>query len=172
MGMTEQGLLERAQERNDFYKAVATTAGAYSAGQVVGGLITIDNANGLKGPIQEQQLSVKLQDLAFIDSASQSAQLDLFFFNKQPATSMSDKATFAPSVADLQACVGTASVATSDYIAGGASGTIAAGKNQSNLQKILKPAVSGATAMYCVIVSRGTPTYGANALAVRFQFDA
>lgn len=171
MGMTEQALQARAQDRNDFLQKVATSAGAYATGQVLGGLITIDNIATASGPIPERGLSAVLNDLAVIDnSGAAGVAVDLFFFNQQPATVMTDKAAFGPSTADMLNCIGVVQVVAADYVAAGAGSQIAAGKNQSNLGKILKPFAS--TALYCVPVTRGAPSYGVSGLALRFQFDA
>lgn len=169
MGMTEQGLLSRAQKRCDFLISVPTTAGAYAAGNVVGGLLTIDSSNGVVGPSEEPQLAAKLCDLVVIDNANQGLQLDIFLFNQAPATAMNDKAAFGPSAADMKSCVGVVSVAAADYLSAGASVKLA---HEKNLGVVMKPGVAKATATYAVVVTRAAPTYGANALFLRMKFDA
>lgn len=172
MGMTQQSLQEREQKRTDFLVSVPTTAGAYAAGNVVGGLLTIDNSGIVRSPIDEPQLSAKLSDVSVIDNANQAIDADIFLFSQAPASAMNDKAAFAPSAADLKNCVGVLHVVAADYIAAGGSAKVAAGPNQRNLNIVMKPSVAGATALYAVVVTRGTPTYGANALFVRMKFDA
>lgn len=173
--LTEQGLLQRAQERSDFATKITVSLAAYATGNAVGNIMTIDNSSSGRGPIPEPPLSTLLQDLAVFDPSSQSPPLDLFFFNSLPTTP-TDKTAWAPTSADMQACVGVVSVANADYAAAGAIGTIAAGKNQSALGKVLKPAALVSplkgTALYCIAVARGSFTPTVASLFFRFKFNA
>lgn len=73
------------------------TEGAYSANDVVGGLLEFPiNSGGSGGGI--------LNHVRLTDADNVKAELDLYLFNEQP-TAILDNAAFAPVIADLQAQV-------------------------------------------------------------------
>lgn len=163
--LTEYDIIKRAQSRKDVATSIAVTkSSAYSTGNILGGLITLSSPNS---PTEEPSLCSILQSLAIMDPDSQAIALDLFFFNQLPASTFTDKTAFAPSVADLQNCIGVVHIASTDFIAAGASGDIA---NVVNLGRVIKSA-NGGTSIYCVPVIRGTPTYTNGNLYFRFQFS-
>lgn len=165
-------LAKRAQERSDFLATIAVTTGSpYASGNVLGGLITIDKTATAPGPNPEAPMSSILQNICVIDPDATNKAIDFFFFRAIPTATITDKAAFAPSLADLQNCIGVVSVAAADYVSGGANGSVAGGSAQSNLGKVLKPGEALGTAIYCVPVVRSNPTYTNGSLYVRFQFS-
>ena len=125
------------------------TAGAYSAGDAVGGLLTFTDAtpggNGVSGAL--------LMSCVIADEAKQSIETDLVLFSES-FTPTADNAAFAPSDADLLNCIGVVTVA--DYAAFSASsvGTVA------NVGLPIKLTGAGG-GLFGQLVTRGTPTYAA-----------
>ncbi len=124
-----------------------TTSSAYTAGNAVGGLITLSNINRASG------LSVFIQSVVVNSKSLQSTQFDLVFFNANPTGSTcTDKTTFSVATADAAKLVGAAHV--SDWTA---SGLGSVGQMQ---QPPIGITPSG-TAVYACMVTRGTPTFTA-----------
>lgn len=102
------GALEVGSDLEVIVQTPAITAGAYTAGDAIGGLLTFASAAraaGRKGEVVQ---------VSIIDDAKQSAPIDIVLFN-QTFTSTADNAAFDPSDADLQNCLGYVSVANTDY---------------------------------------------------------
>ena len=87
--------------------ALTITAGAYSANDVVGGLLSfaVADTNGASGIIRGLRLT---------DGDNEKAACKLWLFSSAPST-IADNAAFAPSVADLQKCLGYLTIAAADY---------------------------------------------------------
>lgn len=123
------------------------TAGAYSANDAVGGLMTFSNATNSK-------LTGVIQTVVITDQADQGAALDLVCFN-QSVTVASDNDAFSISDDDSKEAVAWISVTASDYIdVGGAKVAVIGGIGQ------LVTTYNG-TALYCQLRTTGTPTYAA-----------
>ena len=122
------------------------TAGAYSAGDAVGGLLTFANAARVAGG------GGVIKDLIILDDAGQDAELELWLFNAT-ITAMADNAAWAPSEADLRKLV--AIISTSDG-AWFAAGTPSAARVEASQRYDLT-----ATSMFGQLVTRGTPTFAA-----------
>jgi len=86
----------------------AITAGAYTAGDALGGLLTFASVVRSAGGCGE------IVKVTIIDNAKQSAPIDLVLFDRT-FTPTADNAAFDPSDADLQNCLGYISVAATDY---------------------------------------------------------
>lgn len=84
------------------------TAGAYTAGDALGGLLTFASVVRTAGG------SGEIVKVTIIDNAKQSAPVDLVLFD-QTFTATADNSPFDPSDADLQNCLGYVSVAATDY---------------------------------------------------------
>jgi len=120
------------------------TAGAYAAGDVVGGLIIFDFKEMFGGTLR----SIKI-----IDVAEQDEAFKVYLFDRQPTT-IDDNDPFTLSLSDWQKWVGTITVSASDYeslnnIAGADSDSWA-----------IDFASSGGL-LYAYFVTTGTPTYAA-----------
>ena len=77
-----------------------TSTGAYTAGDAVGSLLTLDNIvtkNGGGG---------RIESVTLYDSAAQAIAATLWFFDA-PITPTADNAAFAPVDIDMRKCVGT-----------------------------------------------------------------
>lgn len=84
------------------------TAGAYTAGNALGGLLTFANAVRAAGG------QARITKVVITDDAMQSAPIDLVLFN-QTFTATGDNSAFDPSDADLANCIGYIDVAATDY---------------------------------------------------------
>jgi hypothetical protein len=122
------------------------TAGAYTAGDAVGGLLTFTNAGRVSA-----EGSV-LTDVLIVDDAGQDAELELWLFN-QTFTAMSDNAAWAPSEADLENCIVVVSTVGSTWRAAGTPSVV-------NIETQRRIDITG-TSLFGQLVTRGTPTYAA-----------
>lgn len=127
------------------------TAGAYSANDVVGGLLTFQLSNV---PLAGADPAFGFVRVARIsDDDNEKASLELHLFREAP-TAIADNAAFAPSFADLQKRIGSVAIATGDYV------TI-----NSNAQAVKSGIEMEFDApdgnLYGYLVATGTPTYTA-----------
>lgn len=122
------------------------TAGAYSAGDAVGGLLTFDNAALVAGD------GGVIKSLIILDDAGQDAQLELWLF-KEAFTPMADNAAWAPSEADLRKLVGI--ISTSD------GAWFAAGTPSAARVECSQVYTCTATSLYGQLKTGGTPTFAA-----------
>ncbi len=84
------------------------TAGAYTSGDALGGLLTFANAariSGGRGVVTK---------VVIVDDDNELQPIDLVLFN-QTFTATGDNDAFAPSEADLENCIGHISIAATDY---------------------------------------------------------
>lgn len=132
---------------------------AYAAGDRLGSLMTISHGNAEGKPIT-------LQTLTVLDKADQGTAFDVLFFDAQPTIASNDNAALDISDAEMDKCIGIVSVAGADFADCG-------GARVASVRSVglaLKPA-AGATAIYALLVARGTPTYTASSLRLSFHFD-
>ena len=87
------------------------TAGAYSANDIVGGLLEFENA------FSDCHKTGRIVSVAIADTANQTATYDLVFFKSLPATTYADNAAFDPSDADLLLIEPIVNVASSNKFA-------------------------------------------------------
>lgn len=173
MGLTPTEFEKRKQSRSDALITLPIQiVSAYATGKVVGGKFTIGESANYQGPYDETGLSAILQSLAVFDPSGQALAMDLFFFNQDLATPLSqyaDTSVFTPTDADMLNCIGLVRIAAADYLAAGQTSKIAAGSNQANLGKVLKPAAG--KKIWCIPVARATATFTIANLYFRFQFS-
>jgi hypothetical protein len=86
--------------------SLTVTAGAYSDGDVVGGLLTLTDLALVRGAL--------LNKIVVVDAADQKAAFDLWLFNAAPTT-FADNAAFAPTAADLTKVISRIAFAAADY---------------------------------------------------------
>lgn len=89
---------------------LAVTLSAYTIGDVVGGLITINVSGGAAtggGGV--------LRRLMLVDDADQKEPYTLYLFDQKPGVIANDDA-FAPTVADLKKMIAKVSIAAGDYV--------------------------------------------------------
>jgi len=130
------------------------TAGAYTAKDAVGGLLTFANAARTAGGV------ITIASIALTDLGNQSASLVLVLFDRAFGAT-ADNAAFDPSDADLANCVGHVPISASDYqsFADNAAATV----RNVGLQITLN-----GTSLFGQLMCLGTPTYGSTAdLVVR-----
>ena len=122
------------------------TAGAYSAGDAVGGLLTFANAALVStgGGIIKQVL--------IIDDAGQDAEMELWLFNAT-FTAMADNAPWAPSQADLRKLVGIVTTVDGSWFAAGT-------PSVARILDVGRYDLAG-TSLFGQLVARGTPTFAA-----------
>lgn len=89
-------------------KPLTISTTAYSAGDVVGGLITVDVSSPGGGGV--------IRRLMLIDEGNQGAVLTVYIFDAAPTTIAND-AAFASAIvaADLKKKIGTVSIVAADY---------------------------------------------------------
>lgn len=134
----------------DLSPTITVDTDAYTAGDVVGGLLTM--------PIKAAAGGGILNSVLLVDGDGVGADLTLYVFRAAP-TSFADDAAFAPTAADLQALVAIVKLGTSTSI------------NSTSVYHV--PDVNQAfraDALYGYLVAAGTPTYtNADALSLRLS---
>jgi hypothetical protein len=105
-----------------------------------------------------------------VDKAGQKADLDIIFFSGTSAPTVSaDNAAYDISDADALNQIGSISIAAADYIDSASNST--ACKKGVSLPIPQWDGVNGVQNLYCVFVTRGTPTYvSASDLVLRIGF--
>jgi len=124
------------------------TAGAYTAGDAVGGLLTFTNVARTSGG------GVVLKSVVIIDDAGQDEELELWLFD-QTFTAMADNAAWAPSEADLENLIGIVSTEDSS------NGWCEAGTPSAIDIEVSKRLDLDGTSLFGQLVTRGTPTFAA-----------
>lgn len=121
------------------------TAGAYAAGDAVGGKLefTVANNGANRGVVVSATL---------IDKAKQNIEADLFLFSAD-FTPTADNDPFDPSDADLLNCIGVIKFASGDYFS--ANDNSVAFVNKTLPFTLTPPGVI----LYGQLVTRGAPTY-------------
>lgn len=125
------------------------TAGAYSAGDALGGRLEFNGASHGAGE------SGVVEAVRIVDRAAQGMDTDLILFD-QAFTATADNAAFDPSDADLENMVGQISLLnTENYIAYTDNGV-------KYISGLTVPFITvGDDVLYGQLVTQGTPTYAA-----------
>lgn len=144
------------------------TAGAYAAGNSVGGTQKVPKLLRNVG-------TGLLKSLTVVEKGTQKAPLTFIFFSAQPAVAYADVATPTISSADANLIVGQATVGVADYLTtGGVSvaqidcGGIVLGSKLANDPTSYTVAPDNRD-LWALVVTTGTPTY-VTAADLRFQF--
>ena len=121
------------------------TAGAYSAKDVIGGLLTFVFANtrGADGIVRSVRIA---------DRDDEKAAVKLWLFAEQPIT-IADNAAFAPTDNDISKCIGVLAFAAADYTT--ASGNAFVAKHEQGLDF-----TDTNGTIWGYLVADATPTYG------------
>lgn len=129
---------------------LTVTAAAYSAGNDVGGLITLTNAMRISGG------TGVLQNLLVVDHSNQKPTLDILFFKSTPAATFTDKSAFPTlSQADDALVVCRVSIAATDWVTVGGSGFAS---------PVFQPkvvAASGSANLLMAVNTSSAPTFAA-----------
>jgi hypothetical protein len=146
------------------YRIPGATVGvdttAYSSGDLLGHKLSLNDVMRISGG------SGYLMSIVIEDLTNQKSALDVIIFDSNPSnTTFTNNAALTIADADIPKILGHISFTASDYIsfANNAIGT----RTLLNLPVV----ASGSDDLYACIVCRGTPTYGANELAIRFGFE-
>jgi len=126
------------------------TAGAYTAGDAVGGLLTFANAALAAGR------GGYIVKVVITDDAGQSVPYELHLFD-QTFTAMADNGTWTPSDADMLNWEGYVDIAATDQ----AAGTANSGAAKSTGLRCPFPYYCVGTSLFGQLVTRGAPTYAA-----------
>lgn len=122
------------------------TAGAYAAGDAVGGLLTFANAASVyKG-------DGRVTKVVISDKGAQKAALDLYLFDRT-FTETADNAAWDPTDADILNQIGVIHILAAEY---GQGADNAVSSTDCDLDFVL---VSGGTSLFGQLVAVGTPTY-------------
>ena len=136
-------------------------AAAYSSGDSVGVCSAVPNLVDVSGG------ACKLESLAVIDKSNQKLGVDVYFFDSAPGTIVAANAAFDIPVASGPKFLGKVVVAAGKYETVGASNLAVAQLLAADLNPIILKAAAGTKTIYCTVVSRGTPTYGAAAVSIQ-----
>ena len=128
--------------------APTVTAGAYSANDVLGGLMEFQ--------IPWEPGAGFVDSVRVVDDADQKAAMTLWLFNAAP-TAILDNAAFAPTVADLKKVVGKIAIAASDYTTLNGNAVALKALNSDGQTSFYCP--NGI--LYAYAVPSATPTYAA-----------
>lgn len=129
--------------------AVTVTAGAYSAGDVVGGELT------LTGAVRVTSGSGVLQSLTMHTADGETPELWVLLFDSAPGAALADNAAYAWTAGDEDKLLGAIHVETADWLTVGGDGVL----SRNNLGIAVK--ANGGTALYAYVVCVGTPTFAA-----------
>ncbi len=143
-------------------KSVAvTTTGAYAAGDVVGGIISLATVNYATGR------RVSLRSIQVSDKGNNSLALDIYFFKATPAAgTYTDNAALVWGTGDSANKVGQIRIAAGDWIADGSQASV----NLSGMDMCMSVA---ATTLFALIVcpSGSAPTFANGDLSINAEFN-
>lgn len=124
---------------------------AYTANDVVGGLLTLD-AHSIGGGL--------IVDIMLVDEDSAAAPFTLYIFDSKPAT-IADDAAFAIVIADLRKLIRAVDIAAGDY-------TTVNSLDYAQKTGLNIPFIAQDGNLYAYLVTTGTPNYtNADALYLR-----
>lgn len=143
-----------------FDLAVTTTSTPYSSGDVVG-----VGTTGLQITIGTGLGYGVLKNLCVVDASNQSAALTFLFFKSQPTGPYTDNGAFAWGVGDKALVNPPLLVPAADYST--VNGVALANHEFSSGVSWPVPVDGKVPILWLVIVTTGTPTYGANSTSLR-----
>lgn len=140
-------------------KTVTVDTNAFADGDYVGSVITIE------GMCRGGASAAVLEKITILDKDAQGVALDLLFFDESPTVASAENAALNISDTEMEKCIGGVSIVAADYHSTSAN---------SIATKVISPGLplkpDSSETVYCVIKSRGTPTYAGAALTLRFTF--
>lgn len=128
-------------------QALTISTDAYAAGDVVGGLLTLDASGIVEGST--------LNSVLVVDDDDEKAALYLYLFNAAPTT-IADNAAFAPTVADLKKLITRVTVPAASYVTLNGNAYV----DVTDIGKVLT-GFTGSLYGYLVTQAATTPTYTA-----------
>lgn len=126
-------------------------ADAYTANDIVGGLLTFD--------LNSPSSSGILQTLKVTDEDNEGAALDVYIFNDIPST-IADDAAGALAIGDLDKCITKVEIAAADYKAVNSLKFVIKDEGSEGLNRAYKTDSKGN--LYAYVICTGTPTYANN----------
>lgn len=130
--------------------APTVTAGAYSAGDVVGGELTLSNA------LRATDGSGVLHSLLVYTEDGETPELYVLIFDSAPGAALADNAAYAWTSGDWDKLLGVVRVQSFDYLTIGGDGVA----SLTGLALPVKGA-AGTADLYAYVVCVGTPTFSA-----------
>ena len=131
------------------------TAGAYSSGNLLGGLLTLAGAARVNADTGGLATGT-IRTVTLTDKANQKSAVDVVFFVANPTnTTFTDHAAAAINVADLPNVAGHVSIVAGDYISLAASTNAVATKGGLGISY----KIPSGSSLYACLICRGTPTY-------------
>lgn len=143
---TITGDVEVSTDGTTISQTPTVTAGAYSANDAVGGLLTFANAALITGG------GGVIKDVIILDDAGQDVEMELWLFDRT-FVAMADNAPWAPSEADLRNLVAIISTGDGAWFA---AGTPSAARVECSQRYDCV-----GTSLFGQLVTRGTPTFAA-----------
>lgn len=138
---------------------VTVTTGAYTAGDTLGGEITLTNAMRVSGG------SGVLTDLILTDADSEGAAMQVLIFDSDPASTSAANDAFAWGSGDLARLLGVVVVEAGDWLTIGADDVA----HITGINMAVK--ASGSANLFAHILTTGTPTYTATTdITAAFKF--
>lgn len=147
-----------------------TASSAYTAGDAIGGLMTIAGASRVSGSLGAAGTGGIIQQVAANSKSLQTTQVDVFIFNSNPTGSTcTNKTAFALATADFDKVIGVASIpgtaANNSGWFGGGTGSVGQANNLAMAFDL-----ASATSIYACAVARGTPTFTATSdISFKYQ---
>lgn len=133
---------------------ITVTLDAYTAGDVVGGILTSDAIPQLSG-------GGELSWVRLVDDADQSEPYLLYVFNSTPSTIAND-AAFEPTEADWLKCLGVIDIPAANYDQAGSEGcAFAAAKDRKTLEGIAFDNLADGHLYFYLVANASTPDYAA-----------
>lgn len=130
---------------------ITTTDTQYSVDEV------IDGVKEVTGVVNDSKGSCLLKSITVLDKEDQKSDLDIYFFNEAPVTTVgADNAAFALADSDLAKVIGKVNIAAADYV----SSTNNAVATVTNIQMILQ-SIKDKRTLHLLVISRGTPDFTA-----------
>lgn len=138
---------------------ISTTGTTYASGDCVGGVFKLPNS------VTSNNGTAILKSILIKDSTNQSVNLTILLFNSLP-TGMTaiDNSTFAYGALSFPLEIAKINVSTSDYETIDSKSTA----DIDTMSKVLQSLNS--EDLYGVIITTGTPTYGANSTSLSITF--
>jgi len=138
---------------------ITTSAGAYSIGDTVGTLLTLNASRASSKTAILKSIHVK-------DNANQKQPLTILLFGTDPTTgaTITDNAAFAYGSSAFAKQIGKINITAGDYE------TIDS-KATANLDSFSSVISSNNGTIYAVVLTTGTPTYAANSTTLYITFN-
>lgn len=159
--------MSRYGKTNGIRQDLTVDTNAYSAGDNVAGLKTIDALGSAFG-------SGVLKHVTITDNADQKAAMTIVFFDSLPASTFTNNVAFpALTDADLGRVIGKVEVLAADYttLNGKAVATVECSIALWSMQSTAGPDGPDKRTAYYAIQTSGTPTYtGTGSVKVKFGF--